>query len=229
MTAPRRGKPPRHLGGPQPSTSVASRGGGPRACRPIRRQAALDALLRPPHRPTPRTMTDLPKAVPRGARRAGSCPSCSLRCAAITADAGCDDQVRSTGCTTGRSSSRSSCATRSRVDDLHLQPGRVRHELPLLRHRAGGPDKRNMSTAEIVDQVVAAATACCKRGELPVDRQAPSTSVPSSVPSPSEGARCRGLRSPQTRGSARVSERRLHGDGRGAGQLQGGHRSDPAD
>ena len=79
---------------------------------------------------------------------------------------------------------------------------------------------RNMSTAEIVEQVVYAAR-LLRRGELPGDRRRP-------APMPAARAGRRGRR---VRGRARRAEpgqqRRVHGDGRGARQLQGGDRRHP--
>ena len=88
---------------------------------------------------------------------------------------------------------------------LHLQPGRLRHELPLLRHRPGGPDPQHVGRRDRRAGRVCRARSLRRRRALPA------------------GELRRG-----PRGAAARVQRRVHGHGRGAGQLQGGDRRDPA-
>ena len=96
----------------------------------------------------PSAMSDLPSADRDGSR--GSCsPTCCTR-SATSRPTAARPARRCGGCSTAPLWRACSCATRPapfrwrrtvRADHrLHLQPGRLRHGLPLLRHRPGRSD-----------------------------------------------------------------------------------------
>ncbi len=192
--------PPRQAPAPSGRPDPGRAQGGRRRAGPpgLPGQAALDALLRAARRLT----RGHDRPAQGRARRPRRGPAADAADAARAAHRRrrCDHQVRVAA---ARRSDRrvGPHALPQAGDDLHLQPGRLRHELPVLRHRPGGPDPQHVHRR---------------------DRRAGGLGR---APAASRRAGGRHRRGP--RGAAARLQRRVHGDGRGPGQLQGGHRRDP--
>ena len=105
----------------------------------------------------PRQMTDLPAAVRDADRRGNVSRRCSTAAREITCDGG---QTRKTLWRAVRWHHLrvGADALPAAQYGVHLVAGGLRHGLPVLRHRPGRID-RNLSTAEILEQVRAAAAA----------------------------------------------------------------------
>ena len=161
FTAPRRGKPPRHLADltlaerREAATALGAAG--------VPRRPAVDATTSSGSSTGPSEMTDLPKAV-RDDLVADLLPTLLTPVRSLTADRGATVK-RSGGSSTAPSSSRVLMRYPDRVTVCISSQAGCGMNCPFC---ATGQDglTRNMSTAEIVEQVVYAAR-LLRRGELP--------------------------------------------------------------
>ena len=140
FSAPRRGKPPRHL-----ADLVAGRAQGGRrgaGAQGLPRQAAVDALLRAAGRVDPSEMTDLPKAI-RDELVAALLPTLLTALVAAHGRRRHDDQD-AWQLFDGAIVESVLMRYPQPRHHLHLEPGRLRHELPVLRDRPGRADPQHV-------------------------------------------------------------------------------------
>ena len=144
--APRRGQPPRHWADltPPSAASTSRPPGTGRSGSP-----AVGALLRGSARRSGRV--DRPAGRrPRVAGRAVLPPLLTRSATGLRRRHHGQDPVAAAR---RRSGGERADALSRPGHHVRVQPGRLRHGLPVLRHRAGGL-QRNLSTAEIVEQVM---------------------------------------------------------------------------